>query len=157
MVPTFHCLNKLFVSSQNVCKFSAFSLQFQKILVRTIFSHSRSEQFWKQNINPCFFWNPFMKKFQVCTNFLETLKQFRCMQKLRFFWKLHNPTNIILNRCHLSSAFYQCWTVGAIFTLGRSRMFGPDKLRLLAVGRSRSRRKKTRKTCVFWLVILPTK
>ena len=23
----------------------------------------------------------------------------------------------------------QCWTVGAIFTFGRSRMFGPDKLR----------------------------
>ena len=37
---------------------------------------------------------------------------------------------------------YQCWTVGAIFTFGRSRMFGPEKLRPLAVGRSRSRRLK---------------
>ena len=36
----------------------------------------------------------------------------------------------------------QCWTVGAIFTFGRSRMFGPEKLRPLAVGRSRSRRIK---------------
>ena len=38
-------------------------------------------------------------------------------------------------------AVFQCWTVGAIFTFGRSRMFGPDKLRPLAVGRSRSRMK----------------
>ena len=36
----------------------------------------------------------------------------------------------------------QCWTVGAIFTFGRSQMFGPEKLRPLAVGRSRSRRVK---------------
>ena len=36
----------------------------------------------------------------------------------------------------------QCWTVGAISTFGRSRMFGPEKLRSLAVGRSRSRRLK---------------
>ena len=31
----------------------------------------------------------------------------------------------------------QCWTVGPIFTFGRSRMFGPDKLRPSAVGPSR--------------------
>ena len=33
------------------CKFSAFSLKFQKFfsITRTIFSHSRSEQFWYQN------------------------------------------------------------------------------------------------------------
>ena len=31
--------------------------------------------------------------------------------------------------CYLS----QCWTVGTIFTFGRSRMFGPEKLRPLAV------------------------
>ena len=36
----------------------------------------------------------------------------------------------------------QCWTVGAIFTFSRSRMFGTEKLRPLAVGRSRSRRLK---------------
>ena len=41
----------------------------------------------------------------------------------------------------------QCWTVGTIFTFGRSRMFGPEKLRPLAVGRSRSRRIKKCKTC----------
>ena len=41
-----------------------------------------------------------------------------------------------------SSRNRQCWTVGPIFTFGRSRMFGPDKLRPLAVGRSRSRRIK---------------
>ena len=34
-----------------ICKFSAFSLEFQKFfsITRTIFSHSRSEQFWQQN------------------------------------------------------------------------------------------------------------
>ena len=39
--------------SQNFCKLSAFSLEFQKFfsITRTIFSHSRSEQFWKQNTN----------------------------------------------------------------------------------------------------------
>ena len=36
----------------------------------------------------------------------------------------------------------QCWTVGAIFTFGCSRMFGPDKLWPLVVCRSRSRRIK---------------
>ena len=51
IVLTFHCLNKLFLWSQKFCKFSAFSLEFQKFfsITRTIFSHSRSEQFWKQN------------------------------------------------------------------------------------------------------------
>ena len=36
-----------------ICKFSAFSLEFQKFFLntRTIFSHSRSEQFWKQTTN----------------------------------------------------------------------------------------------------------
>ena len=43
----------------------------------------------------------------------------------------------------------QCWTVGAIFTFGRSRMFGPEKLLPLAVGRSRSRRMKNVKHTVF--------
>ena len=37
--------------SQIFCKFLAFSLEFQKFfsITRTIFSHSRSEQFWQQN------------------------------------------------------------------------------------------------------------
>ena len=41
MVLTFHCLNKLSQWSQNFCKFSAFSLKFQKFfsITRTIFSH----------------------------------------------------------------------------------------------------------------------
>ena len=51
IVLTFHCLNKLFYWSQKFCKFSAFSLDFQKFfsITRTIFSLSRLEQFWKQN------------------------------------------------------------------------------------------------------------
>ena len=46
-----HCLNKLFYWSKRFCKFSALSLEFRKIFMITtsIFSHSRSEQFWKQN------------------------------------------------------------------------------------------------------------
>jgi hypothetical protein len=47
----------------------------------------------------------------------------------------------------------QCWTVGAIFTFGRSRMFGPEKLRPLAVDRSRSRRLKKCKTYVIKVLI----
>ena len=42
IVLTFYCLIKLFQWSQNLW---AFSLKFQKF-TRTIFSHSRSEQFW---------------------------------------------------------------------------------------------------------------
>ena len=50
IVPTFHCLYKLFQWSQKNCKFSSFSLEFQKFfsITRTIFSHSRSEQFMLQ-------------------------------------------------------------------------------------------------------------
>ena len=48
----------------------------------------------------------------------------------------------------------QCWTVGAIFTFGHSRMFGPDNLRPLVVGCSRSRRiKKNRETYVIKVLI----
>ena len=41
----------IWILIQNFCKFSAFSLEFQKFfsITRTIFSHSRSEQFWYQN------------------------------------------------------------------------------------------------------------
>ena len=40
------------------------------------------------------------------------------------------------------------WTVGAIFTFGRSRMFGHEKLRPSAVDHSQSRRiKKPYKIC----------
>ena len=51
IVLTFHCLNKLFLWSQNFCKFSSFSLKFQKFFstTRTFFSQRRSEQFWQQN------------------------------------------------------------------------------------------------------------
>ena len=51
-------MNKLNVKNKKkiakkvwTCKFLAFSLQFQKffLITRTIFSYSRSEQFWKQN------------------------------------------------------------------------------------------------------------
>ena len=42
---------------------------------------------------------------------------------------------------------WQCWTVGEIFTFGRSGMFGHDKLQPSAVGCSRSRRIKKHKTC----------
>ena len=44
---TFHCLNKLFWRSQKCCKFSTFSLEFQKFfsITRTFFSHSMSEKF----------------------------------------------------------------------------------------------------------------
>ena len=36
----------------------------------------------------------------------------------------------------------QCWTVGPIFDFGRSQMFSPEKIRPLAVDRSRSHRIK---------------
>ena len=48
----------------------------------------------------------------------------------------------------LICAHHQCWTVGTIFTFGRSRMFGTDKLRPLAIGHSRSHRiKKMENIC----------
>ena len=60
IVLTFHCLNKLFYWSQKCYKFSAFILVFQKFfsITLTIFSHSRSEQFWLQKSKAtqrCFF------------------------------------------------------------------------------------------------------
>ena len=64
IVLTFHCLNRLFMWSQKVCKFSAFSLEFQKIfsITRTIFSNSeRSEQFL---VTECFF-NLFLEVSQI--------------------------------------------------------------------------------------------
>ena len=47
IVLNFHCSGLWW--SQKFCKFSAFSLKFPKFLsiTRTIFSHSKSEQFWK--------------------------------------------------------------------------------------------------------------
>ena len=58
----------------------------------------------------------------------------------------------------ISLFMFQCWTVGSIFTFGRSRMFGPEKLRPLAVGCSRSRRIKKPETYVikFFTTIIPT-
>ena len=53
IVPTIHCLNKLFQWSQSFCKFTAIRLKLQFFFstTRTIFSHShiRSEIFSKQN------------------------------------------------------------------------------------------------------------
>ena len=51
IVLTFHNLNKLFYWSQKIYKFSDISFVFQKIflITRSMISHSRSEQFWKQN------------------------------------------------------------------------------------------------------------
>ena len=47
---TFRCLNKLFQCSRKICKFSAFSLKIHFSDTRIFFfSHSSSEQFWKQN------------------------------------------------------------------------------------------------------------
>ena len=62
--------------------------------------------------------------------------------------------NPLINNCLFYAIFFQfevkshCWTVGGIFTFGRSRMFGPEKLRPLAVGRSRSRRLKIKEISV---------
>ena len=57
IVLTFHCLNKLFKWSQTICKFSAFSLEFQNFfsITRIFFSLIRSEQFWQQNTIKSFF------------------------------------------------------------------------------------------------------
>ena len=46
----------------------------------------------------------------------------------------------------------QCWTVGTIFTFGRSRMFGSEKLRPLAFGCSRRRRIKNVKHVIKVLI-----
>ena len=43
------CLLKIFwPSTQKICKFSAFSLEFQKffLITKNFFSHIKSEQFW---------------------------------------------------------------------------------------------------------------
>ena len=61
-------MNKLYYWSQNVCKFLAFSLEFQKffsiILLQQIVSHSSSKQFWKQNTRATlsYFWSVHVKK-----------------------------------------------------------------------------------------------
>ena len=50
---TSHCSKKLFWTSQSFAKFLVFSLEFQTffLITRTMVSHQRSEQFWKQNTN----------------------------------------------------------------------------------------------------------
>ena len=72
--------------------------------------------------------------------------------------KIFSPDKkIIFGFCASTKVFEeplnQCCTEGAIFTFVRSRMFGPDKLRPLAVGRSRSRRIKKNKTYVIKVLI----
>ena len=39
---------------------------------------------------------------------------------------------------HKMNYRHPCWTVGAIFTFGRSQIFGPDKLQPSTVGLSQS-------------------
>ena len=48
IVLAIHCLNKLLSWSQDIFKFSAISLKFQKNLsiTTTFFSHSKSDKFW---------------------------------------------------------------------------------------------------------------
>ena len=70
IVLNFHCLKKLFWWSKKFCKISAFSLKFPKFfsITKTIFPHSKSEQFWKQNTiaNLMYFFKKFLiYKFQL--------------------------------------------------------------------------------------------
>ena len=62
----------MFLWSQIFFKFSAFSLEFQKFfsITRTIFSQTRSEQFWKQNTIVILkwhelFWQNFLYYFRI--------------------------------------------------------------------------------------------
>ena len=85
----------------------------------------------------------------VCSNpiyeLLTILRLLIPFQGALWFFRMYLGVfgqGILDTRCiWLRSVFYillkQCWTVGTIFTFGRSRMFGPDKLRPLAVGHSR--------------------
>ena len=61
IVLTFHCLNKLFKSSQTFCKFSALSLEFQKKNCRSL------EQFFltlgQNNFGNRIQFHPFMKEY----------------------------------------------------------------------------------------------
>ena len=97
---TFYRLSKLVLLSQTLCKFMAFSLEFQKIflITRTIFSHSRSEQFG--NKIPLLFHDFSFKHFchmQLSLSFLKwnlilTLSQFLGDK----YWK--NPEKFDPNR-----------------------------------------------------------
>ena len=95
-------------------------------------------------------WQHFWKK--CATVFLNFMADFRpgfCV--IRFILSpqifFTSETNIkknwvISHKFNFSLIKFQCWTVGTIFTFGRSRLFGHGKLRPSAVGRSRSRRIK---------------
>ena len=67
--------------------------------------------------------------------------------KTKINYDFHNLTKDTVELPTITNQKVQCWTVGTIFTFGRSRMFSPEKLWPLAVGRSRSRRIKYVKKC----------
>ena len=71
--------------------------------------------------------------------------------KLKMFSEMWLP--LITSNAQVTQPMLQCWTVNAIFTFGRSQMFGPEKLRPLAVDRSRSRRLKKCKTYAIKVLI----
>ena len=54
----------------------------------------------------------------------------------RFLSKWQNALDIFCGKFKFLETVGQCWTIGAIFTFGRSRMLGHDKLWPLVVGRS---------------------
>ena len=81
-------------------------------------------------------------------------------KKRLFLWTLLFVTATLAESFYyfnygLSIITSQCWTVGTIFAFGRSQMFGPDKLRPLAVGRSQCLGIKKRKTYVLISTHLP--
>ena len=73
--------------------------------------------------------------YEISKEFIETLEQIDDPYLKQRAEDLKMISKMIIE-------ILQCWTVGPIFTFGRSRMFGPEKLRPSAVDRSRSRRIK---------------
>ena len=75
------------------------------------------------------------------------------LKKVRFYGQLTQKNTYSTKSQSTAKPNNQCWTVGAIFTFGSSRMFGHEKLRPSAVDRSRSRRINNCKTCVIKVLI----
>ena len=88
-----------------------------------------------------------------------TLFSIKLFLGCRFQWKkgvilwICSALQAVISFSAWDKSFLQCWTLGAIFTFGRSRMFDPDKLRPFVVGRSRSGRIKKCKTYVIKVLI----
>ena len=127
IVLTFHCSNKLFQWSQKNFKFYAFSLEFQKFLsiTRTIFSHSRSEQFmfwcfnvlssWlllliKSDINCSFFVSSTDCEFQIPYLFLHTVRR---LEKWFFTsWSTEDKIRrSFLMNCHVCGQPVNQWSL----------------------------------------------